>query len=252
MLNFSEDKRKVVFILGTRPEAIKLSPLIIQMKQSVSIRTNVTVITTGQHPTMCKESLLVFGIQPDVELDCFEAGQSLVELTARIAGELAKYENLLRESQVIVQGDTTSAAVGGLVAYYMGAELCHIEAGLRSFDLKSPFPEEGNRRMIGSLANSHMCPTQSNYQNLVREGVESSTIRVTGNTVIDALILQGAKRSELNRFANRHILVTLHRRENQKNGLIRSQTKVLAQIAKDCGLIRVASKRKQRILEFQR
>lgn len=209
---------KILSIFGTRPEAIKLAPVLAALKQHDVISV---VCVTAQHREMLDQVLQLFGIQPDYDLAIMQPNQSLAELTARA---LTKLDEVLRIEQpdwVLVQGDTTTAMVAALAAFYHQIKVGHVEAGLRSFDKYQPFPEEINRKIATSVSDLHFAPTELSKQNLLREGVPETTIVVTGNTVIDAL-LQVAEKSydwDASPFAiiprdKRIILVTAHRREN--------------------------------------
>ncbi len=212
--------KTVMVIYGTRPEAIKVAPLIQELTASPVVRP--VAVATGQHREMLDQVNELFGIQPDHDLDLMEPGQSLNRLAARL---LAALDPLLEEcapDAVVVQGDTTSVAISALAAFYRNIAVVHLEAGLRSGDLTSPFPEEGNRRVTGELASLHLAPTQGAKNNLLRESFSAHEIAVTGNTVIDALLqvadleVQWAEEKLGRIVADAHpiVLVTAHRREN--------------------------------------
>jgi UDP-N-acetylglucosamine 2-epimerase (non-hydrolysing) len=212
-------RAQVLVCLGTRPEAIKLAPVIRALQKSTALRP--FFVSTGQHREMLDQVLAAFAIRPDVDLGVMRPGQRLDELTAALVGELGPLVDTIAPAAVLVQGDTTTALAGALAAYYANVPLGHVEAGLRSGDLRAPFPEEGNRRLIGQLARWHFCPTTANAENLRREHLLTG-VHVTGNTVIDALHaitaepiparLDGLVRAAAGR---RRLLVTLHRRESQ-------------------------------------
>lgn len=222
-------KVRLLSVFGTRPEAIKMAPLVKALQQSHVFETKVCV--TAQHRQMLDQVLELFEIKPDFDLDLMQSEQDLSALTARILTSLKTlFEHDLPEV-VLVHGDTTTAFTTALACYYRQITIVHIEAGLRTDNLYSPFPEEGNRRLISSLAQYHFAPTTLAKQNLIQEGIAESHIWVTGNTVIDALliVLQKIRQnqplvSELSaRYgfldaAKRLILVTGHRRESFGEG----------------------------------
>jgi len=224
-------------VYGTRPEAVKCAPLVAELRRRGSVRTTVTV--TGQHRRMAAEVNASFGITPDVDLDVFRAGASLAETSSRIFAALAHRWAGATPDAVIVQGDTASAALAAVAGYYAGSRVIHLEAGLRSGDLRSPFPEEGNRRLIAPLAALHLAPTDSAAANLRAEGVALDDIVVTGNTGIDALLWQ---RTHPQRFDDpameevvngwdRLVLVTVHRRESWGGPLARVVSAVAETVA---------------------
>ena len=217
--------KSMVFILGTRPEAIKLAPLILLAKENQNLR--VEVVLTSQHPEMCKGTLEEFGLVPTKILASFENGQGLLMLSSRILSELTKLDIEWSNSLVIVQGDTTSALMGAYAGFLLDSKVAHIEAGLRSHD-HLPFPEEMNRRLISSLATFNFCATPANEQNLRIEGIDEDKIFVVGNTVIDAMLHFGVASRELKTVKS--ILITLHRRENQGE-VIRSATAIISNLA---------------------
>ncbi|WP_293783550.1 UDP-N-acetylglucosamine 2-epimerase (non-hydrolyzing) [Sphingosinicella sp.] len=203
----------VMVVIGTRPEAIKLAPVILALRaQLLSVR----VCLTGQHPEMAVEALGPFGILADVNLALMRPGQSLAKLTERAVGALALLLARERPAWVVVQGDTTSALAGAIAARQVGIPVAHVEAGLRSFDLAQPYPEELNRTLIARLATLHFAPTPGSQANLRAEGVPETAIEVTGNTVVDAL-RQMLGELPVRRQTNRRlVLATLHRRERRE------------------------------------
>jgi UDP-N-acetylglucosamine 2-epimerase (non-hydrolysing) len=207
---------KVVTVLGTRPEVIKLAPLLHELERRPG--TESVLVSTGQHREMLDQMLGVFGLVPDIELGSMRRAQRLCDLTARLVRGLSSTIDELGPDWVVVQGDTTTAFCGSLAAFYQGVPVAHVEAGLRSHDLAAPFPEEANRRLVGTLTQLHCCPTVRAENNLLREGVPAERIVVTGNTVVDALLwaapLAEALPAPLPRTRPRRILVTLHRRES--------------------------------------
>lgn len=210
----------VLVVYGTRPEAIKLAPVIAALGEHPDLRP--TVVTTGQHRSMLDQVNEVFGIVPDRDIDIFEPGQSLVDITTRgLAGVSACVRELAPDA-VLVQGDTTTTFTGALAAFYEQVPVIHLEAGLRTSHRYAPFPEEINRRLTTQVASLHLAPTAGNRDNLLAEGVPPETVAVTGNTVIDALLTVADQRrpyadERLERLAaERHqiVLVTTHRRES--------------------------------------
>ncbi|PWT76922.1 MAG: UDP-N-acetylglucosamine 2-epimerase (non-hydrolyzing) [Bacteroidetes bacterium] len=215
---------KVLYIFGTRPEAIKMAPLILRMKRSTSFEVKVCV--TGQHRTMLDQVLKFFNINPDYDLSLMKTNQTLSGITSdSIKGISRILSSQYDPDLIIVQGDTTTALAGALSGFYFKKKIVHIEAGLRSHNKYSPFPEEMNRVLITKLADLHFAPTRQAYDNLLREGVEPHSVFNVGNTVIDALFLglktlrttdQADIRNKFPFLSNgaRAILVTGHRREN--------------------------------------
>jgi UDP-N-acetylglucosamine 2-epimerase (non-hydrolysing) len=219
----NSNRKTVVLVFGTRPEAIKLAPVIRELK-SRKDHFHTVVCTTGQHREMLAQMLQVFDIIPDCSLDVMRPGQTLTQVTTAVMEGLDTYFQRISPDIVLVQGDTTTAFAGALEAFYHRIPVGHIEAGLRTQDKYNPFPEEINRRLVSPIADFHFAPTEGARKNLLREGIDSSRIAVTGNTVIDALLYV---RSQINSNAaivpdigladlNGHklILVTAHRREN--------------------------------------
>jgi UDP-N-acetylglucosamine 2-epimerase (non-hydrolysing) len=208
-----------LFYLGTRPEAIKLGPVIRQAREDGTFR--VTVCLSGQHQHMALPMLRHFGIQPDVTVAVPRKIGNLPQLISASAGNLYKLLERFRPAMLVVQGDTTSAMVGAICAFSERVPLAHVEAGLRSGDFMHPFPEEFNRRVIGLAADLHFCPTRRSASNLMKEGVHRQRIRIVGNSCIDALFWTLAN-SEPGECFGRHtigILVTNHRRENWRFGI---------------------------------
>jgi UDP-N-acetylglucosamine 2-epimerase (non-hydrolysing) len=215
----------IVFILGTRPEAIKLAPVILEAKKFENF--NVEVVLSSQHPDMCIQTLSVFGVEPTQILDCFRKDQSLVSFSSLLLSQLSKLDLDWQHSIVVVQGDTSTATIAAYAGFLLGSRVAHIEAGLRTFN-RDPFPEEMNRRLISRLADFHFCPTNANADNLKNEGVKDSQIFVVGNSVIDAIQHFNVENREENE--KKTILVTLHRRENQ-DGIIATTTRIIDELA---------------------
>jgi len=180
-------KIKVMPIFGTRPEAIKMAPVIHSL--SSDERFDVVIAVTAQHREMLDQFLRFFELRPQYDLNIMREGQTLADITSRAVEGIDKVLKDEKPDLVLVQGDTTTAFVGALVAYYHKIPCGHIEAGLRTGDKFAPFPEEINRKLIGAVADLHFAPTQRAKQNLLREGVNEQTIFVTGNTVSSALSL---------------------------------------------------------------
>ena len=206
---------KVLCVAGTRPEAIKMAPVILALKDCPNI--DCRVLATAQHRHMLDQVLDVFDIEPDIDLDIMQPNQTLTTLTARLLLDLDKVLLAEKPDVVLAQGDTTTVMTIALASFYHRIRFGHIEAGLRTWDMSNPFPEEMNRVVTGRLAGWHFAPTENARRNLLREGIQDNEIVVTGNTVIDAL-KSVAERSptigvELD-DSKRLILVTAHRREN--------------------------------------
>ncbi|HHW03919.1 MAG TPA: UDP-N-acetylglucosamine 2-epimerase (non-hydrolyzing) [Thermoanaerobacterales bacterium] len=211
---------KILTVFGTRPEAIKMSPLVQELKRNEFFHCEVAV--TAQHRQMLDQVLSLFDVVPDYDLDIMTDRQTLFDITARALTGLKDVLEKSRPDLVLVHGDTTTTFIGALAAFYMHIKVGHVEAGLRTFDKWLPFPEEMNRKLTGSLADLHFSPTKTARNNLLREGVRSDSIFVTGNTVIDALkttvkenfIFSTNILNELDYKGKKVILVTAHRREN--------------------------------------
>ncbi|MFM2238405.1 MAG: hypothetical protein RL389_752 [Actinomycetota bacterium] len=210
--------KKILFIYGTRPEAIKMAPLV-KLLQSNKL-LDVSICITGQHKEMVEAINCTFEIKPNFDIDVFKPGQSLSELSAAIISKLKSVIETNAPDVVVVQGDTTSAFCGAYVGFLLGARVVHLEAGLRSENLRDPFPEEVNRKLISQLTDLHLAPTSLAAENLIKENVEPASIYVAGNTVIDALLYA---KNKLPLFESenrvRRILLTIHRRENLASGL---------------------------------
>ena len=176
---------KIMIVMGTRPEAIKLCPLILELKKRK--RFEVLVCSTGQHRSMLDSVLRAFRVKPDFDLDVMRTGQTLSSVTSRILKGLDEIFTAEHPSLVIVQGDTTTAFAGALAAFQKRIPIAHVEAGLRTYHIDSPYPEEFHRQVIGLVSNWHFAPTEMAQENLLREGKKKKSIFVTGNTVVDAL-----------------------------------------------------------------
>ncbi|MEA5667177.1 UDP-N-acetylglucosamine 2-epimerase (non-hydrolyzing) [Stenotrophomonas sp. MH1] len=222
-------RKKVMVVFGTRPEAIKMAPLVTALKQRPELETIVAV--TAQHRQMLDQVLELFEITPDEDLNVMQPGQTLSGLTSRIVQGMESVIAKHKPDIVLVHGDTTTTFATSLAAFYQRTAIGHVEAGLRTGNLYSPWPEEANRKLTGVLAKLHFAPTQKSAENLSAESINPNTIHITGNTVIDALLAVVSKikaspalESELAaRFpfldqSKRLILVTGHRRENFGDG----------------------------------
>lgn len=212
----SKNKPKTILcVVGTRPEAIKMAPVILALKKEPW--ANVRVLATAQHRHMLDQVMNFFSIEPDIDLNIMRPNQSLTTLTARLLLDLDDVLQSEKPDVVLVQGDTTTVMTVALACFYHRIPIGHVEAGLRTWDMQNPFPEEANRVITGRLARWHFAPTEGSRQNLLREGIKDSDIVVTGNTVIDALLMTAAKELELGIELDpkkRLILITSHRREN--------------------------------------
>jgi len=219
---------KVLSVFGTRPEAIKMAPVVKELLKYPD-RIDSRVCVTAQHRQMLDQVLGLFKIIPHIDLDLMEENQSLASLTGKAMGALTEVLERDRPDLVLVQGDTTTAMISALAAFYQKVPVGHVEAGLRTHDRYSPFPEEMNRRLISALASFHFAPTESARQALRREGASEESTFLTGNTVIDALLWVTGQEPSLEtqsllsrlglngssvRFRGKTILVTAHRREN--------------------------------------
>lgn len=212
-------KIKVMVVFGTRPEAIKMAPLVLELQKQSETFETITVVT-AQHRQMLDQVLETFRIQPDYDLDIMGKNQSLLDITAKI---LEKFDPVVKEVQpdmILVHGDTTTTFAASLVAFYNQVRIGHVEAGLRTFDKYSPFPEEMNRQMTDNLADLYFAPTSESKANLLMEHHPESSIFITGNTAIDALRLtvqENYHHQVLDQLdpQKKLVLVTMHRRENQ-------------------------------------
>ena len=220
-------KKKISIIFGTRPEAIKLCPVVLALQKDSAFDCRVCV--TGQHREMLQQVLDIFGVVPDKDLALMRPNQTLGGLTSRAIAAIDEYLNEEKPDIVMVQGDTTTVLCGALAAFYHHIPIAHVEAGLRTGNMQSPWPEEANRVLTTRLAKWHFCPTENNKANLLNEGVSEKDIYVTGNTVIDALLMAKEKVNlnpptidglpeGLMASDKRMVLITGHRRENFGNG----------------------------------
>ncbi len=212
-------KIKVMTVFGTRPEAIKMAPLVKELEKNEKIESIVCV--TAQHRQMLDQVLAIFDIKPNYDLDIMKDRQTLISITTNVLQGLDEVLKQAKPDIVLVHGDTSTTFVGALAAFYNQIPVGHVEAGLRTYDKYSPFPEEMNRCLTGRIADLHFSPTISNRNNLVKEAIEDKDIFITGNTVIDALKTTVSKdyklcesMADVDFENNRVILVTAHRREN--------------------------------------
>jgi len=234
-----------MLVFGTRPEAIKMAPLV-KAFQSWKSDFETTVCVTGQHREMLDQVLDIFEIVPDYDLNIMKPGQDLFDITARVLTGMRAVLDQAKPDVVFVHGDTTTSMASALAAYYRQIPVAHVEAGLRTGNIYSPWPEEMNRQLTGRIASLHFAPTPLSRSNLIREGVEADRIVVTGNTVIDALhlvvsrikgdtALQAGIRQNLLRAGydlgrldgnRKSVLITGHRRENFGDGFIQMCTAI--------------------------
>lgn len=210
---------KVLFVFGTRPEGIKMAPIIKEIQKRKNLECYTCV--TGQHREMLDQVLEIFDIEPDYDLNIFKKGQSLTDVTTKTLLGLEGILDELKPDILLVQGDTTTVFAAALAAFYKKIKIGHVEAGLRSGNLYSPYPEEANRKLTGVISNYHFAPTESNRQNLINEGYDEKNIFITGNTVIDALkysvredfIFDDEILNDID-YNRDVVLLTAHRREN--------------------------------------
>ncbi len=225
--------KKIIIVFGTRPEAIKMAPLVIELKKNKDIKTLTCV--TAQHREMLDQVLRVFDVKPEIDLDIMKKDQDLCDVTSNIIHKLKECFLEEKPDLVLVHGDTTTSFVAALVCFYLGIKVGHVEAGLRTNNLYAPFPEEFNRQVTGIISNLHFAPTQASAANLLREGKNKDNIFVTGNTVIDSMQLVLKRINEdtkrLNKITSslkssinfnwekeKFVLITGHRRENFGQG----------------------------------
>ena len=218
-------KKKVITIFGTRPEAIKMAPLVKELEKREGIESKVCV--TAQHREMLDQVLDLFDINPDFDLNIMKSKQTLTGITNKVLEGLEEIFIQEKPDMILVHGDTTTTFSGALAAFYQQIKVGHVEAGLRTFDKYFPFPEEMNRKLTGALADLHFAPTKSSKLNLLREGVKESGVFITGNTVIDAMIhtvkdnykFENQLLNEIDFENKKVIMITAHRRENWGEGI---------------------------------
>jgi UDP-N-acetylglucosamine 2-epimerase (non-hydrolysing) len=237
-------KIKVLTIFGTRPEAVKMAPLVKELEKREEIESKVCV--TAQHREMLDQVLRLFDIVPDFDLNIMKNKQSLTGITSRVLEGLEEVFDEEKPDMILVHGDTTTTFAGALAAFYKQINIGHVEAGLRTFDKYFPYPEEMNRKLTGSLTDMHFAPTEGSKANLLREGVDENKVVVTGNTVIDAMNFTVKENyifetEELNNidYSRKVILVTAHRRENWGEGIdnICKALKAIAEENEDAEII---------------
>ena len=226
--------KKILTVFGTRPEAIKMAPLVHKLKDEPEY-FDVKVCVTAQHRQMLDQVLDIFKISPDIDLNIMQPGQDLFDITASILKTMRNVFSKHKPDAVLVHGDTTTTLSTSIAAFYSGIHIGHVEAGLRTYNLSAPFPEEFNRQVASKVTRWHFAPTEGNRNNLIKEGVIKSKVYVTGNTVIDALYwvlsrLNDDKRRRVKVGAildsylnfdwqsNAFVLITGHRRENFGDG----------------------------------
>lgn len=240
---------KIAVIIGTRPEAIKLIPVFIELRKQLS-KDQLVLISTGQHKEMLAQVFDLFEIQPTINLEVMENNQTLNQLIAKIFGQLDQVLTQENITSLIVQGDTSTAMASAITAFNRKINVFHVEAGLRSGNLLSPFPEEGNRKIISAFANLHFTPTMNATQNLLNEGVSAEQIKEVGNTVIDAVEMLKLKiQQNENEYStcfplkisdnSNFILITCHRRESFGKGIndICSAIVELSEKHPDCNFV---------------
>lgn len=221
---------KNLIIFGTRPEAIKMAPLVHAFKNSLDV-FDTKVCVTAQHREMLDQVLDFFGVVPDFDLNLMKPNQNLYTLTADIITDLKVVLEDFKPDYIYVHGDTTTTMAASIAGFYSGAKVCHVEAGLRTHHKRSPFPEEINRQVTGRIADYHFAPTEESKQNLLAENIQDKDIEITGNTVIDALLFSSERVDQLQNdeidylksivdHNRKLILVTGHRRENHGQGFI--------------------------------
>ena len=217
-------KKKVITIFGTRPEAIKMAPLVKELEKREEIESKVCV--TAQHREMLDQVLELFNITPDFDLNIMKTKQTLTGITNKVLEGLEDVFEKEKPDMILVHGDTTTTFAGALAAFYQQIKVGHVEAGLRTFNKYFPFPEEMNRKLTGSLADLHFAPTKGSKENLLKEGIKEEDIYITGNTVIDAMkhtveedyIFENNELNNID-FSKKVIMITAHRRENWGEGI---------------------------------
>lgn len=228
-------RKRILFIFGTRPEAVKMAPVIKELEKHPDMLAPVVVVT-GQHREMLDQVLGLFEIKPDYDLKIMEEEQTISHVVSRTLLGLEKIINVEKPDLILVQGDTSTTFAASLTSYYHRIPLGHIEAGLRTRDKYRPFPEEMNRKMTSAIADLHFAPTRSSMNNLIAEGIKRSSVYITGNTVIDALLAtikkdNDPKKLKIDVNDKKIILVTTHRRESF-GAPLRSICEALKEIAK--------------------
>ena len=218
-------KKKIITIFGTRPEAIKMAPLVKELEKREEIESKVCV--TAQHREMLDQVLNLFDITPDFDLNIMKTKRTLTGITNKVLEGLEEVFAEEKPDMILVHGDTTTTFAGALVAFYQQIKVGHVEAGLRTFDKYYPFPEEMTRKLTGSLADLHFAPTKGSKNNLLREGIDESNVYITGNTVIDAMkhtveenyVFENDELNNIDFKNKKVIMITAHRRENWGQGI---------------------------------
>lgn len=219
------EKKKIITIFGTRPEAIKMAPLVKELEKREGIDSKVCV--TAQHREMLDQVLGLFDIKPDFDLNIMKTKQTLTGITNKVLEGLEEVFANEKPDMILVHGDTTTTFSGALAAFYQQIKVGHVEAGLRTFDKYFPFPEEMNRKLTGSLADLHFAPTKGSKSNLLREGINEKEVFITGNTVIDAMlhtveedyVFENELLNKIDFKNKKVIMITAHRRENWGQGI---------------------------------
>lgn len=219
------EKKKIITIFGTRPEAIKMAPLVKELEKREGIDSKVCV--TAQHREMLDQVLGLFDIKPDFDLNIMKSKQTLTGITNKVLEGLEEVFANEKPDMILVHGDTTTTFSGALAAFYQQIKVGHVEAGLRTFDKYFPFPEEMNRKLTGSLADLHFAPTKGSKSNLLREGINENEVFITGNTVIDAMlhtveenyVFENELLNKIDFKNKKVIMITAHRRENWGQGI---------------------------------
>ena len=231
----SKRRPTILTIFGTRPEAIKMAPVVNQLKKHQDLLQSI-ICVTGQHRQMLDQILATFQIEPDIDLNLMQEDQTLASLSSRAMEAISDTLSQVRPDLILVQGDTTTAMIGALAAHYYKVPVGHVEAGLRTDHRYNPFPEEMNRRLISVLSSLHFAPTQKSFDVLIREGHDKDTVFLTGNTVVDALFMvlnmRKPQKQEFFKQGYKGILVTAHRRENFEQPLL-NICRALLQIAQE-------------------
>ena len=234
----AKEKKKALVVFGTRPETIKMASVVKELEKAEDT-FETTICTTGQHRQILDQMLPVFGIQPDIDLNLMEHNQTLASISANALLKMVEVIKKVKPDVTLVQGDTTTAFISGLASFYEKVAVGHVEAGLRTSNRYDPFPEEINRRLLGPLTNFHFAPTQSSAYVLLSEGFPEKDVFVTGNTVIDALLMVAAREEKpnlnLDLETGRYILVTAHRRENFGQPIL-NICQALKEIALKCNI----------------
>lgn len=231
--------KRILIVAGTRPEIIKLAPILLEATTIPEL--NVEMVLTGQHESMAREAMDIFGLKEVENLRIMKPDQTVDHVFAAVLGALPQVLKQRKADVVLVQGDTTSAVAAALAAFHSKIPVGHVEAGLRSFDLAAPFPEEANRRLLSTLATYHFCPTKGSARNLERESIKGTGVHVTGNTIVDALEWIRSRNKLDDRgsisaaIRSPYVLVTAHRRESFGEGLrnICSALRRIAQVFPD-------------------